>query len=61
MFRCSGATVPTVDRKWESAPATIHADKKKITAALPEGATVYYLNLFDDRDCAVGSVHEEFK
>jgi hypothetical protein len=26
---------------------------------LPEGVTVYYLNLFDDRDCVVSSEHEE--
>ncbi|MGE5194046.1 MAG: alpha/beta hydrolase family protein [Deltaproteobacteria bacterium] len=49
------------DRKWESVPATIDADKKRITATLPEGAAVYYLNLFDDRNCAVSSVHEELE
>jgi len=46
------------DRKWESVPATIDAGAGKVSAALPEGATVYYFNLFDDRDCVVSSMHE---
>jgi hypothetical protein len=49
------------DRKWESVAATINAETKKVTATLPDGVTVYYINLFDDRDCAVSSVHEKIK
>jgi dienelactone hydrolase len=49
------------DRKWESIAATIDARRKKIVATLPEGTTVYYWNLFDDRDCAVSTVHVELK
>jgi len=44
-------------RKWEAVPA--HVEAGRVTAALPEGATVYYLNLFDDRDCVVSTEHEE--
>lgn len=47
------------DRKWETVGATIDSKVKKVTAPLPDGATVYYFNLFDDRECAVSSVHEE--
>lgn len=49
------------DRKWESVAATINAAKMKVTATLPHGVTVYYINLFDDRDCAISSVHEEIR
>jgi len=47
------------DRLWESIPATVDTGAGRVTATLPEGATVYYLNLFDDRDCAVSTEHEE--
>ena len=47
------------DRKWESVAATLDPDGRKVTATLPDGVTVYYVNLFDDRDCAVSSMHEE--
>ena len=45
------------DRKWETigAEATGH----RVTAALPEGARVYYLNLTDERDCVVSTEHVE--
>ncbi len=46
------------DRKWEALPARVDASGR-VTAALPEGTTVYYLNVFDDRDCAVSTEHEE--
>lgn len=45
------------DRLWESAPATINAMEGKVTAEIPSDAAVYYLNLFDDRDCVVSSEH----
>jgi hypothetical protein len=46
------------DRKWDALPATLDP-AGKVSAELPEGVTVYYLNLFDDRDCAVSTEHEE--
>jgi len=45
-------------RPWEAAPAEIGADGK-VHATLPEGTTVYYLNLTDDRECVVSTEHEE--
>jgi dienelactone hydrolase len=47
------------DRHWEAAPAAIDAEHGKVTAKIPSGATVYYLNLFDERDCVVSSEHAE--
>jgi hypothetical protein len=44
------------DRHWEALPADC-ADGR-ITAVLPEGTRVYYLNLFDDRGCVVSTEHE---
>ncbi len=46
------------DRKWEALPAQMDATGR-VTATVPEGTTVYYLNLFDDRDCVVSTEHEE--
>ena len=46
------------DRKWEALPAEVDATGR-ITARVPAGTTVYYLNLFDDRDCVVSTEHEE--
>ena len=45
------------ERKWEALPAQVEAGR--VTAILPEGVTVYYLNLFDDRDVVVSTEHEE--
>ena len=45
------------DRKWETTPARLTADR--LSAVLPEGTRVYYFNLFDDRNCAVSTEHEE--
>ena len=45
------------ERKWESAPAEIDLAQKRVSAKIPEGVTVFYLNLFDDRDCAVSTEH----
>jgi dienelactone hydrolase len=44
-------------RKWEQIPATI--DAGKATAKIPDDATVFYFNLFDDRNCAVSTRHVE--
>jgi dienelactone hydrolase len=47
------------DRKWESIPAQYDPQTGKVTATIPDGATVYYFNLFDQRQCAVSAPHEE--
>lgn len=47
------------DRNWESVEAMIHPAEGKVTATIPAEATVYYLNLFDGRDCAVSTEHVE--
>lgn len=44
------------DRKWDALPATLTAGR--VEATLPDGVTVWYLNLFDDRDCVVSTEHE---
>jgi cephalosporin-C deacetylase-like acetyl esterase len=48
-------------RKWETVPATLDAAAKKASATLPEGATVYYINLIDERGMFISSEHEEIK
>ena len=53
------ATGKWQDRPWESTPATVDKAAGRVTATLPEGTTVYHLNLFDGRDCAVSTEHEE--
>jgi len=47
------------DRNWQTVEATLDADAGKASATLPEGVTVYYLNLIDERDLVVSSEHEE--
>ena len=47
------------ERKWEAAPADVDQDAQKVTATIPDDATVCYLNLFDNRDCAVSTEHVE--
>ncbi len=46
-------------RRWESAPAVLDPAGGRVTATLPAGTTVWYLNLFDDRNCVVSTEHEE--
>ncbi len=45
------------DRKWEALPVDLRDNR--VTATLPTGTRVYYLNLFDARNCAVSTEHEE--
>jgi hypothetical protein len=47
------------DRKWTALPAQIDAARHRVTATLPAQAKVYYLNVFDDRDCIVSTEHVE--
>ena len=46
------------DRTWEALPARLDP-RGRVTATLPPGTTVYYLNLYDNRDCVVSTEHEE--
>ena len=48
-------------RKWETAAAQIDAAAHKVTARLPDGVKVYYLNLIDQRKLVVSTEHEEMK
>jgi dienelactone hydrolase len=52
---------PWPDREWVALPAAVEATAEggRVTATLPEGTTVYYLNLYDDRDAVVSTEHEE--
>jgi len=48
---------PWPDRKWEAVPATL--DRGRVSAILPDGVTVYFVNLYDDRGCVVSTEHQE--
>lgn len=45
------------DRKWEAAAATIDTASNRVTATIPDDAKVFYINLFDNRNCVVSSEH----
>jgi hypothetical protein len=47
------------DRKWDQIPAEIDSAKGRVSAVIPDDAKVFYLNLFDDRSCAVSTEHVE--
>jgi dienelactone hydrolase len=47
-------------RAWVAVAATA-GDDGKVTATLPEGTKVYFLNLTDDRGLTVSTEHEELK
>ncbi len=49
------------NRKWETILATIDPSGKKVTATLPQGTKVYYLNLIDSRGLIVSTEHDELK
>ena len=48
-------------RKWETAAAELDAAKHKVTATIPAGATVFYLNLLDEQGLVVSTEHIEVK
>lgn len=51
---------PWQKRQWDAIPAPVRVDPPGLAmSTLPEGVTVYYFNLFDDRDCAVSTEHDE--
>lgn len=45
------------DRKWESIAADLNTTEAIASAEVPADATVWYFNLFDERDCVVSSLH----
>ncbi len=45
------------DRKWETIPATLDAARRRVSATLPEGTRVYYLNIVDERELVVSTEH----
>jgi len=47
------------DREWETLPAEIDQATSSVRAKVPTDATVFYINLFDDRKCAVSAAHTE--
>lgn len=53
----SRQSVKWPDREWEVAPAELDASNSRVSAKVPDDATVFYLNLFDERDCVVSTEH----
>ncbi len=47
------------DRKWESIPAELNTVAATAHADSPEGVTVWYFNLFDQRDCVISEPFHE--
>jgi len=45
------------ERKWETIPAAIDARTHRVSATIPEGARVHYLNLVDARGLIVSTEH----
>ena len=58
-LNCTTDTGPWQARCWVTIPAVLDVGAGKASAALPDGVTAYYFNLFDDRDCVVSSEHKE--
>ena len=49
------------DRKWEQISAVIDPENGRVSGTIPDNAATYYLNLFDDRQCAISTEHIERK
>jgi hypothetical protein len=58
---CTRALGHWTDRKWNIYPARFDAAAGRIEADLPPRATVWFLNVFDDRDCVASTRHEELE
>jgi len=54
---CTRALGHWTDRKWNICPARFDAATGRIEADLPPHATVWFLNVFDDRNCVVSTPH----
>ncbi len=52
---CVESDGPWEQRKWLTTPATVTS--ASVSVKLPADATVYYLNLIDDRGCIVSTEH----
>ena len=48
-----------LERKWQALPLEVPMENHAITAPLPEGTTVFYVNLIDNRGAVVSSEHTE--
>ncbi|MFZ2642460.1 MAG: dipeptidyl aminopeptidase, partial [Verrucomicrobiia bacterium] len=48
-------------RLWETTPVNLDPARRRVTAAVPAGATVFYLNLFDEQGLVVSTEHIELK
>lgn len=48
-------------RRWESVPAKLNPALGNVTAELPEGVSVYYFNIIDDRGLIISSPHVELR
>jgi len=55
------ATGKWQDREWETLPAELDLATSQVRARVPADATVFYINLFDDRKCAVSTAHTTSK
>jgi dienelactone hydrolase len=49
------------DRKWETIPANIDADARRVSGVLPADTAVWYINVYDGRDVVSSSQHEVIK
>jgi dienelactone hydrolase len=49
------------ERKWETTPAEIDTTHNRATGSIPPDATVYYMNLTDERGLVVSTEHTEVK
>jgi dienelactone hydrolase len=47
------------EREWETLPAQVDVTASRAAANVPVDATVFYLNLIDNRQCAVSTAHTE--
>lgn len=47
------------ERVWNTIPATLDPTTSKVTAAIPDGTSVYYFNLIDGQNLVVSSEHVE--
>ena len=49
---------PWQKRKWETQPARLDANERRVTAVLPPKTKVYYINLIDSRKLVTSTEHE---
>lgn len=49
------------DRKWETVPASIDEKARRVSGVVPDGASVYYLNLVDTAGLIVSTEHVELR